>query len=73
MNLAWKLKRVAMGLRQLDVAARAKISQSQYCLLERGDALPTDGEREAIEAVLRVPEGTARELTSTFAEQEVSA
>ena len=73
MNLAWKLKRVAMGLRQLDVAARAKISQSQYCHLERGDALPTDGEREAIEAVLRVPEGTARELTSTFAEQEVSA
>ena len=48
MSLAWKLRRVALRFRQLDVAAAAKISQSRYCLLERGDAVPTDAEREVI-------------------------
>ena len=73
MNLAWKLRRTALRQRQLDVAAAAKISQSRYCLLERGDAVATDEEREAIERVLRVPEETAKELASTFAGREVSA
>ncbi len=73
MSLAWKLRRTALRQRQLDVAAAAKISQSRYCLLERGDAVATDEEREAIERVLRVPEETAKELASTFATQEVSA
>lgn len=62
MSLAWKLRRVALRFRQLDVAAAAKISQSRYCLLERGDAVPTDAEREVIEHVLKLPVETAREV-----------
>ena len=73
MEMSWRIRRAALAIRQRDVADRADLSQARYSLLERGDAVPTDAEREAIERVLRVPEETARKLTSTFAAQEVSA
>ena len=73
MELTWRVRRAALALRQRDVADRAALSQARFSLLERGDAVPTDVEREAIERVLRVPEETARELASTFAGQGVSA
>ena len=73
MEISWRIKRAALSLRQRDVADRAGLSQARFSLLERGDAVPTDAEREAIERILRVPEETARELASTFAGQEVSA
>lgn len=72
MEMSWRIRRAALAIRQRDVADRAGLSQARYSLLERGDAVPTDTEREVIERVLRVPEETARELTSTFAVQEVS-
>jgi transcriptional regulator with XRE-family HTH domain len=73
MELSWRIRRAALALRQRDVADRAGLSQARYSLIERGDAVPTDTEREVIERVLRVPEETKKQLASTFAEQEVSA
>ena len=73
MEMSWRIRRAALALRQRDVADRAGLSQARYSLLERGDAIPTDTEREVIERVLRVPKDIAKELASTFAAQEVSA
>lgn len=72
MELSWRIRRAALAIRQRDVADRAGLSQARYSLLERGDVVPTDAEREVIERVLRVPEETKKELASTFAEQGVS-
>ena len=48
----WKLRRIAAGFRQQDLAARLGISTSRYSALERGDALPRDCEQEEIEKLL---------------------
>ena len=73
MEMSWRIRRTALALRQRDIADRAGLSQARYSLFERGDAVPTDTEREVIERVLRVPKETAKELASTFAGREVSA
>lgn len=54
-GFSWRVRRAALGIRQRDVADRAGISQSKYSLLERGDAFPTQAERDAIEEALRFP------------------
>ena len=48
----WRLRRIAAGLRQLDVCLAVGISQARYSTLERGEAKPTEAERQEIELVL---------------------
>ncbi len=50
--LNWKLRRIAAGLRQQDVAGLAGMSASRYSAIERGDAQPTAEDREFIERTL---------------------
>ena len=50
--LNWKLRRVAAGLRQQDVAVRAGMSSTRYSALERGEAIPTDLDTKLIEKAL---------------------
>jgi transcriptional regulator with XRE-family HTH domain len=52
MRLDWKLRRVAYGLRQQDVAARAGMTSTRYSALERGEAQPKDWEIQAVEKLL---------------------
>ena len=49
---AWRVRRVAAGLRQLDVSLATGITQSRYCYIERGEAEPTEMERQEIERIL---------------------
>ena len=51
-RLYWKLKRIAAGYRQQDIAARIGISTSRYSALERGEAGPKDWEVKAVEKFL---------------------
>lgn len=51
-SLHWKLRRVAAGLRQQDVAARVGISTTRYSAIERGDQDPSDLDRKLIERIL---------------------
>ena len=62
MEMSWRIRRTALAIRQRDVADRAGLSQARYSLLERGEAVPTDAEREVIERVLKLPVETAREV-----------
>ena len=48
----WQLRRVAAGLRQLDVSLAAGISQARYSGIERGEVEPSEAERQEIEHVL---------------------
>src|SRR5436190_22380671 len=52
MRLDWKLRRVAAGLRQRDVAAPAGMSTTRYSTIERGEAAPTDTDSILIEKAL---------------------
>lgn len=47
-----KLRRVAAGLRQQDVAARAGMSGAKYSSIERGEREPSERERQLIGDVL---------------------
>lgn len=49
---AWRLRRIAADLRQLDVCLAAGISQTRYSTLERGEAEATEAERQEIELAL---------------------
>lgn len=51
-GLLWKLRRVAAGLRQQDVAVRVGVSTTRYSAFDRGEALPSDTDVELIEKVL---------------------
>ncbi len=51
-GLLWKLRRVAAGLRQQDVAVQVGVSTTRYSAFERGEALPSDTDVELIEKVL---------------------
>jgi transcriptional regulator with XRE-family HTH domain len=53
-GLLWKLRRVAAGLRQQDVANAAGVSTTRYSCIERGDHRPTDLETRLIERALPV-------------------
>lgn len=50
--LTWKLRRIAAGLRQQDVARRVGISATRYSAIERGEVDPSDTDRMMIEQVL---------------------
>jgi predicted transcriptional regulator len=50
--LYWKLRRVAAGIRQQDVARNTGISVSRYSAIERGDVAPTELDRRLIERFL---------------------
>ena len=50
--LSWKLRRVAAGFRQQDIAARAGMSTSRYSAIERGELKPNAADVELVERVL---------------------
>ncbi len=49
---AWRVRRVAAGLRQLDVCLAAGISQARFSGIERGEVQPTEAERREVERIL---------------------
>ncbi len=51
-GLGWKLRRIAAGLRQQDVATVAGISTTRYSAIERGEQQPSPLDREMIERAL---------------------
>lgn len=51
-RLNWKLRRIAAGYRQQDIAGRVGIASTRYSALERGEAEPKEWEIEAIEKLL---------------------
>ena len=71
MNLSWRIRRVALDLRQRDVADLAGISQARYSVLERSDDSPTRDESIAVERILQLPSETAREIVSVCERSEV--
>jgi transcriptional regulator with XRE-family HTH domain len=50
--MAWKLRRIAAGLRQQDIASLAGISTTRYSALERGEQEPSALDFELIECAL---------------------
>ena len=61
-GLLWKLRRVAAGLRQQDVARSVGISTTRYSAIERGEEDPTDMDRMLIEKTLPLLPGTEERL-----------
>ena len=51
-SLNWKLRRVAAGFRQQDIALRAGMSTTRYSAIERGEHLPSELEFHLIEQFL---------------------
>ena len=51
-RLNWKLRRIAAGYRQQDIAVRIGISGTRYSALERGEAEPKEWESQAVEKLL---------------------
>lgn len=51
-RLAWKLRRIAAGYRQQDVAAQVGLSSTRYSAIERGEADPKEWESQAVEKLL---------------------
>lgn len=47
-----KLRRIAAGMRQLDVCLGAGTSQARYSTFERGEAEPTETERQEFKRIL---------------------
>jgi transcriptional regulator with XRE-family HTH domain len=62
----WRIKRRILNLRQRDIADRTRMSQARFSLLERGEALPTPQESEAIGKALELPDGLLDELLRAF-------
>jgi transcriptional regulator with XRE-family HTH domain len=46
--LDWKLRRVAAGIRQQDIALRAGMSTTRYSAIERGEQAPSELEARLI-------------------------
>ena len=44
LGLEWKLRRIAAGMRQQDLAAEAGMSATRYSAIERGEAEPSESE-----------------------------
>lgn len=51
-RIDWKLRRIAAGLRQQDIAGQLGVSGTRYSALERGESAPKEWEREAVERLL---------------------
>jgi transcriptional regulator with XRE-family HTH domain len=59
--LNWKLRRVAAGIRQQDIALRAGMSTTRYSAIERGEHLPSELEARLIDQGLpSLPESEPR-------------
>jgi DNA-binding XRE family transcriptional regulator len=50
--LNWKLRRIAAGLRQQDIALRSGISTTRYSAIERGERVPSELEARLIDRFL---------------------
>lgn len=64
--MIWKLRRVAAGMRQQDLAGRAGMATTRYSAIERGELEPTSADVEHIEHVL--PPLSAEILKTVVAE-----
>ena len=51
-GMIWRLRRVAAGLRQQDIAGRAGITTTRLSAIERGELEPSDLDRQLIERLL---------------------
>jgi hypothetical protein len=51
-SLGWKLRRVAAGIRQQDIALRAGMSATRYSAIERGERIPSELEGRLIDQFL---------------------
>ena len=51
-GMIWRLRRVAAGLRQQDIAARAGITTTKLSAIERGEQDPSDLDRKVVERLL---------------------
>ena len=51
-GMIWRLRRVAGGLRQQDLAARAGISATRLSAIERGELEPSELDRKVLERLL---------------------
>ena len=51
-SLSWKLRRVAAGIRQQDVALRTGMSTTRYFAIERGERVPSELEDRLIDKFL---------------------
>lgn len=61
--MAWKVRRIAAGLRQQDLAGRAGMATTRYSAIERGELEPTGADVEHIERVLPpLPPELAKEV-----------
>jgi len=61
-GLLWKLRRVAAGLRQQDVARSVGISTTRYSAIERGEETPNETDRMLIEKTLPLLAQTTERL-----------
>jgi transcriptional regulator with XRE-family HTH domain len=59
-SLSWKLRRVAAGIRQQDIALRAGMSTTRYSAIERGEHLPSELEARLIDQFLPKLPGAER-------------
>ena len=50
--LEWKLRRIAAGIRQQDIALRAGMSTTRYSAIERGEKDPSEFETRLINQFL---------------------
>ena len=48
-SLSWKLRRIAAGLRQQDIALRAGMSTTRYSAIERAEHEPSELEARLID------------------------
>ena len=51
-GMTWRLRRVAAGLRQQDIAARAGMTTTKLSAIERGEREPSNLERRLIDRIL---------------------
>ena len=65
--LVWKLRRVAAGMRQQDLASRAGMAATRYSAIERGELEPSPSDMKYIEAALPAlpPELVAQILSAS--------
>lgn len=50
--MIWKIRRIAAGLRQQDLAARSGMSSTRYSGIERGEVQASETDIEMLERVL---------------------
>jgi transcriptional regulator with XRE-family HTH domain len=71
-GLLWKLRRVAAGLRQQDVARSVGISTTRYSAIERGEETPDETDRKLIEETLPLLPQTTERLRSDETAQVIA-